>query len=98
MMTPEDFLIAYRQIEQEAKNKTSELRKRYVKETNRYKIGDIISDHYKTIKIECISGVSTQMGSIIPFAIYKGVVLKKDGKPAKNQSDNTIYATNIVSD
>ena len=94
-MTQDDFLIGFRQIEKEAEDKKTQLRKDYVKETNPYQIGDVISDHYKTIRIEGISGITTYSGTIIPYPIYRGVVLKKDGNPAKNQTDNLIYASNI---
>jgi len=95
-MTQDDFLIKYRQIEKEADEKKSQLRMEYVKATNPYKIGDIISDHYKTIKIEGVSGIATDGGSIVPYPIYRGVVLTKTGAVAKNQKDNLMYANNIV--
>ncbi len=80
-------------IEADYYNQKKAIYKEYALSNNPYKVGDIITDHYKTIKIEII-GVYVSNGE--PSCQYTGIQLNKDGKPSKTQKDNTIYQFNIV--
>ena len=64
----------------------------YATSNNPYKVGDVISDHYKTIRIE---KWKISLYSRYPSLVYTGVLLKKDGTPAKKQDDRTVWQSNI---
>lgn len=93
-MTKQEYKEREAQINEDAKAKIAELRKEFVKTNNPYNLGDIISDHYKTIRIQGVKSISVICGDI--SWSYYGEVLKKDGTPAKNQKDNIVYFGNIV--
>lgn len=72
------------------------LRKKYAIEHNSIKVGDIITDHYHTIKVESMSAcVESYYTDFAPFMEYKGVELTKQGTPKKRQQDTTMYQINI---
>lgn len=64
----------------------------YAFSNNHYKIGDIISDHIRTIRIEKINYSIRWEES---ECVYVGILLDKKGNPAKKQIENTIYQSNI---
>lgn len=76
-----------------------DLRKKYAIEHNPIKVGDIITDHYHTIKVEsmsaCVESHYYDYNTFVPFMRYKGVELTKQGIPKKRQQDNTICQTNV---
>ena len=53
-MTAKEFEKEKEQIEVDYKNKKQELYEKYALSNNPYKIGDIIKDHYHTIRVEKI--------------------------------------------
>lgn len=93
-MTKEQYDLAKKELEKEFEEKKKFLAIDFARENNPYKQGDIISDHYKTIKIE--RWKTTYGGFGYPSLIYYGTALKKDGTPAKNQKENAIYQENIA--
>lgn len=74
-----------------------ELRKEYAIEHNPIKVGDIITDHYHTIKVESMVAFveSHYYNNDIPYIRYKGVELTKKGVPKKRQQDNIMAQPNI---
>lgn len=65
----------------------------YANENNPHKVGDVISDHSITIKIQKIS---VSFGSQrIPQCVYDGIILKKDGTPNVRGKTDTVYQANI---
>jgi len=93
-MTKEQYETAKKELENEFEEKKKLLAIDFARENNPYKQGDIISDHYKTIIIQ--KWKTTYGGFEYPSLVYYGTVLKKDGTPAKNQTDNAIYQRNIT--
>lgn len=91
-MTKEEYNIKLKQIEIDSENAKKELYKEYAISNNPYKIGDIISDHVKTIKIESWKYYKS-FG--LPQCVYRGIRINKDGTIAKKQDNNTIYQENI---
>jgi hypothetical protein len=65
----------------------------YAFSNNPYKIGDFITDHVGTIKIEKIK-FSVYFGG--SECVYIGTQYNKDGKVSKKQDRNTIYQSNII--
>lgn len=68
-------------LQQECDNKKMELRRQYAFEHNPVKVGDIVTDHYHTIRVEKMSFY----GHPIPFMRYQGTELTKQGVPKKRQ-------------
>jgi hypothetical protein len=69
----------------------------YALANNTYKVGDVITDHMRTIRIEKIQIDVSYMSSSIgkPQCVYVGPELKKDGTPKKNGIITQIYQSNI---
>ena len=79
-------------IEAEYLKKKKAIQIEYAISNNPYKIGDVISDHYKTI---IIKSWKFWISSSVPCLVYYGTRLTKAGTPAKNQEENAIYQMNI---
>lgn len=75
--------------------KMEELYKEFAFSNNPYKIGDVITDHFHTIKIEKIE-VSVSNYPEYPECFYVGPSLDKRGNPKKRQNDGGIYQSNII--
>lgn len=93
-MTKEELKEHLSQLETRHRQDITTLYKEYELSNNVYKIGDIISDHSTTIKIEKIK-VSILFGE--SQCVYEGTQLKKDGTPSKKQNNTTIFQSNIKS-
>ncbi len=68
-------------LQRECNDKQNELRKQYAIEHNPVKVGDVVTDHYKTIRVEKMR----MYGYPIPFMRYYGTKLTKQGVPMKRQ-------------
>jgi hypothetical protein len=93
-MKPGDYKNELKKIEEDYRKEKTKLHIRYAKACNPYKVGDVISDHCDTIKIEKIT--FTMASSDFPCCLYSGPKLKKDGSSYKNNSYSRIHQTNIV--
>jgi len=72
-----------------------ELIKAYCIANNPYKVGDVFTDHFGSIRIEEIKYTAgTIMSS--PGCVYFGPELKKDGTPKKSGAVRCAYQTNEV--
>ena len=82
-------------LQRECNDKIMELRKQYAIERNPVKVGDIVTDHYHTIRVEKMS----IWGHPIPFMLYRGTELTKQGVPKKRQPvrDNPAFQSNVKS-
>ena len=59
-------------------------------------IGDFVTDHIGTIKVESF-GLNTGYGrSDLPSMVYKGTEYTKAGKPRKDGSIRSVYQTNLI--
>ena len=92
-MTITDLLNKCNALQRECNDKQFELRRQYAVEHNPVKVGDIITDHYHTIKVEKM-GV---YGHPVPYMVYHGTELTKQGVPKKCQPipDNPVYQSNV---
>jgi len=68
-----------------------ELIKRYCIKNNPYKVGDVFTDAYGSIKIEKITYSAHSR-----CCVYFGHELKKDGTPKKNGAVRCAYQSNEV--
>jgi hypothetical protein len=68
-------------VQKECQDKQTALRIQFALEHNPVKVGDIVTDHYHTIRVENMSFC----GYPIPHMRYTGIAMTKKGVPAKRQ-------------
>ena len=80
-------------LQQECDDKKSALRIQFAKEHNPVKVGDIVTDHYHTIRVENMS----IYGYPVPHMRYTGIAVTKKGVPSKRQPTHRepVYQQNI---
>lgn len=92
----EDYKLKLQELEKEFSIKKENLKKQYAFENNPYKIGDIVTDHIGSIKIESIVPTIPFLSNE-PSCYYEGIELKKDLTPKKKGDKRMVYQGNIVS-
>ena len=92
-MQYQEYEDRLRELKLEFEQKKTKLVKEYVDANNPYKIGDKVTDHVCSIRIEKIKYHISLYGT--PCAVYYGPELKKDGTPKKNGNKTYIYQTNL---
>lgn len=71
----------------------------YAQSHSSINIGDFVTDHIGTIKVEAFglnNGYGGYSSSDMPSMIYKGTEYTKAGKPRKDGSKRSVYQTNLV--
>ncbi len=89
---------ALRELRQEYNNRARRLVSGYLEEHNPIKVGDIVEDHYKRIRVEGwkVYYAKYEMQGIGGYIVYRGTRLTRGGdKMKKGASDNEMYAYNI---
>ncbi len=94
-MTKEELQKKLIELQVECDEKKNHIRKLYACEHNPVYPGNIITDHYHTIKVEKI----IMHGYPVPYMKYIGTELTKQGEPKKHQPvpPNPVFQCNIVS-
>ena len=94
-MTAKELLEKTIALQRECNEKQSVLRKQYAIERNPVKLGDIVTDHYHTIRVERICVI----GQHKPYMKYHGTELTKKGEPKKRQPvpDNPVFQDHVIS-
>ena len=90
-MTKKELETRIAEIEQEAKDKKTLAYLKYVSDNAKYKVGDIITDGVRTIRIEKITYSVYYDVEII----YWGATLTKKGEPRKDGEHDVIYEERI---
>lgn len=94
-MNKEEYVKAKKALEAELEEKKKQLAREFAYSNNDVKIGDIINDHYKTIRVEKLLW-GYDFGSHMPCMFYRGTRLTKNGQPAKREAeDNRVAQTDI---
>ena len=94
-MNKEEFLKAEKVLKEEFEAKKKQLAREFAYSNNVVKIGDIITDHYKTIRVEKFL-CGYDFVSRMPCMFYRGTRLNKKGEPVKREADdNRISQTDI---
>lgn len=94
-MNKEEYLKAKKALEEECEIKKKHLARKFAYSNNPVKIGDIITDHYKTIRVEKFL-CGYDFGSRFPCMYYRGTRLSKKGEPVKRDADdNRVSQTDI---
>ena len=92
-MTKEEYLQKKQGLYDEYKKKLSILQRDCAYKNKKYKIGDIVEDHYHIIRIEkiefCLNFES------FPKCKYLGTCLTEKLQLKKDQRHNTCYESNI---
>ena len=94
-MTKEEMQQKCMELQRECNDKQAQVKKLYAMEHNPVEYGDIVTDHYHTIKVERMS----VYGYPVPCMKYQGTELTKQGVPKKRQPvpDNPVFQSNMVS-
>ena len=93
-MNHDEYKIAQRNLAKEFEAKKRTLMKEYALANNSVKVGDTVTDHYQTIRVEKIE---FYISYELPGCIYYGLELKKDGKPKKKEVKSCAYQSNLKS-
>jgi len=80
-------------FEVELENKKQKLAIEYALTNNPVKVGDIVTDHCHTIKVEKIQIHFLKK----PQCVYLGSELNKTGSIKKNPNNNTLFQCNLES-
>lgn len=107
-MTKQEYDEKLKVIEENYDLLKKDLYKNFAFANNPYKVGDIITDHIGSIKIEKIrfkrppynflptSPECVYEGiELLPQCVYEGIELTKKGEPKKNESRRIVYQDNI---
>ena len=90
-MTKETLEQELAQLLADYEQSKKELIKRYCIANNLYKVGDVFTDHFGSIKIEKITYSAHSR-----CCVYFGHELKKDGTPKKSGAVRRAYQINEV--
>ena len=86
-MNKEEYLKAKKVLEEEFEDKKNKLALEFACSNNPVKIGDVITDHYKTIRVEKLFW-GYYYSSPFPCMYYRGIRLTKKGEPVKRDADD----------
>ena len=94
-MTKEELNTSISKLDEEYRQKKTELINSYLQSINPIKIGDVIEDHYHIIKVEKMEYYPS--ASIKDLNIlYVGTRLTKKGTPhIKGAYDNAVYLASV---
>lgn len=84
-MTYEELRRKCRKIQEECEERQKDLKKQYAIENNPVKIGDVVTDHLHTIRVDDIKYYGLSYNSDRPQMTYYGIELKKNGEAKKIQ-------------
>ena len=91
-MEYDDYKLKYDEIDNEADMKKNELDKEYAYSHNTIKVGDFITDHIGTIKVEKISYAKFNP---TPECVYIGPIYTKSGHRSKCGGIRYVFQRNI---
>lgn len=91
-MTLEEYKEKLLLLDQEYSANKKSLLQDFVFSNTPYKYGDTVTDHAGSIFVESIMAVDDDP----PHALYRGVILNKDGSMNKKGKKRYVWQTNIV--
>ncbi|MBR1526243.1 MAG: hypothetical protein IJ640_06240 [Prevotella sp.] len=94
-MSKEEYLKAKKALEEEFGAKKKKLAREFAYSNNPVKIGDIIKDHYKIIRVEELSW-NYDFCTRNPCMYYHGTRLNKKGKPMRRDADDNSMSQMII--
>jgi hypothetical protein len=93
-MTKEELKEKINELSRQFEEEKNKIYKQYLEEEYSIKIGDIVTDHVHTIKVESID-YFYDCFLHIPTAKLNGPDYKKDGTISKRQTNMPVYSQNI---
>ncbi len=95
--TLEAYKARLEELEREATNKKNDLVREFALANKPpIKKGDIISDQSGSLKVESFSIRAGWGTTELPYCVFKGEELKKDGTPLKKRKEKSISQNNII--
>ncbi len=94
-MTQYEYQLKLNKINKDHQIRLRFLASDFAESNNPHKIGDIVTDHIGSIKIEQIKIVSLSFSSTLPCCVYYGIELTKKGEPNKKGTKRTVHQSNI---
>lgn len=95
-MTKQEYREALHEINVKAENERRVLARAFATEHSPVNVGDYISDHYDTIRVESWDVVNGTYEYPLHCLVYRGMTCKKDGTPRKNPKMCSIYQSNLL--
>jgi hypothetical protein len=93
-MTQEEYKSKFDEINNDFQLKLKSLGKDYAFSNNPFKIGDIVTDHIGSIKIEEIKAYLSRFP--YPCCVYYGTEYTKKGEPNKRGIKRAVYQPNLL--
>jgi len=92
-----EYLKIKRDLYKSNRDNEEAIDKAVAKKNNIVKIGDIIEDHYQKIKVERIVHGYTNYRGGLPYSMYYGHGINKDGTKSrlKNMQKINVYGCNL---
>lgn len=96
-MTRQEYREALHEIKVKAENERRMLVREFATEHSPVKVGDYVSDHCDTIRVEDwdISRRDYEYNSL-PCLVYRGKTCKKDGTPRKHPKKCSVEQRNLL--
>jgi hypothetical protein len=97
-MNKEEYNEKVTHIQNERDNKIAAVMKEFALSNNKYSDGDIFTDHLGSIRIEQIKvegSIFNPKGNI-PYCVYFGAELKRDGSPKTKGQQRWAYQFNDI--
>lgn len=95
-MTKQEYREALHEINVKAENERRVLARAFATEHSPVNVGDYISDHFDTIRVESWDVVNGTYEYPLHCLVYRGMTCKKDGTPRKNPKRCSIYQCNLL--
>ena len=97
-MTKEDYVNELKKLRTQYDEQVKLLGMKYASENNTNRIGDVVTDHIGSIRIESIGycDLGANGYNRFPSVIYNGVQLKKDGSPKARGNKRTVFQINLI--
>jgi len=92
-MTKAEYKEFFTELEKEFERRKDLLNRGYALANNKVEIGDVISDHQRSIKVGGVSMGQPMEG--LPCCVYYGPELKKDKTPKKGGLIGQVWQTKI---
>ena len=93
-MTKEELLEKLDELSKKFDKDKEVILRQYAKENCNIEIGDIVTDHTHTIKVESME-YYYDFGKNIPLMVFYGPDYKKDGTISKRQTNIPVYQSNV---
>lgn len=97
-MDKETLKTKLKELQEQFKIDEKNIIREFAFSNNPYKIGDIVTDHIGSIKIEKIKYSYSANFDELPQCVYYGIELNKNGKPSKKQNHTAVWQCNIKSE